>query len=142
VAGRIGEVSELHVGSVVRPADRLGTIVPTGAPRGVAFFPAAAVGRLRPGQATRLRLDSFPWTQYGTLPATVADVGNEPTGGLIRVEFTLHPEPSSLIVVEHGLPGSAEVEVERVSPAVLVLRAAGQFLAARHAAPPSEAGPP
>jgi membrane fusion protein (multidrug efflux system) len=80
--------------------------------------------------------------QYGTLPAKVADVGNEPNDGLIRVEFTLAPEPDSLIFVEHGLPGSAEVEVERVSPAVLVLRAAGQFLAARRASQRSEAGSP
>ena len=77
-----------------------------------------------------------------TRPATVADVGNEPTSGLIRVEFTLAPAPDSPIVVEHGLPGSAEVEVERVSPAVLVLRAAGQFLAARRTSERSEAGPP
>ena len=142
VAGRVGEVSEFRAGSVVRPADRLGAIVPTGEPRGVAFFPAAAVGRIRPGQSARLRLDGFPWTQYGTLPATVADVGNEPTSGLIRVEFTLAPAPDSPIVVEHGLPGSAEVEVERVSPAVLVLRAAGQFLAARRTSERSVAGPP
>jgi membrane fusion protein (multidrug efflux system) len=142
VAGRIGEVNEFRTGSVVRPADRLGTIVPIGAPRGVAFFPASAVGRIQRGQVARLRLDSFPWMQYGTLPAKVADVGNEPNDGRIRVEFTLAPEPDSLIFVEHGLPGSAEVEVERVSPAVLVLRAAGQFLAARRASPRSEADSP
>jgi len=142
VAGQVGEVADFHVGSVVRPADRLGAIVPSGEPRGVAFFPAAAVGRIRPGQVARLRLDGFPWTQYGTLPATVADVGNEPTSGLIRVEFTLAPEPDSAIVVEHGLPGSAEVEVEHVSPAVLVLRAAGQFLAGRRASDRTEGGAP
>jgi membrane fusion protein (multidrug efflux system) len=142
VAGRVGEAAEFHVGSVVRPADRLGAVVPTGEPRGVALFPAAAVGRIRPGQVARLRLDGFPWAQYGTLPATVADVGNEPTSGLIRVEFTLAPEPGSPIVVEHGLPGSAEVEVEYVTPAVLVLRAAGQFLAGRRAPDRGEAGTP
>jgi hypothetical protein len=30
--------------------------------------------------------------------------------------------------LQHGLPGSAEVEVERVSPFALVLDAAGRFL--------------
>jgi membrane fusion protein (multidrug efflux system) len=142
VAGRVGEAAEFRVGSVVRLADRLGAIVPTGEPRGVAFFPAAAVGRIRPGQVARLRLDGFPWTQYGTLPAQVTDVGNEPTSGLIRVELKLAPEPGSPIVIEHGLPGSAEVEVETISPAVLVLRAAGQFLAGRRASDPNEAGAP
>jgi membrane fusion protein (multidrug efflux system) len=142
VAGRVGEAAEFRIGSVVRPTDRLGAIVPTGEPRGVALFPAAAVGRIRPGQVARLRLDGFPWAQYGTLPATVTDVGNEPTNGLIRVEFMLAPDPDSAIVVEHGLPGSAEVEVESVSPAILVLRAAGQFVAGRRTSDRSEAGAP
>jgi multidrug resistance efflux pump len=142
VTGRIGEAAEFRVGSVARPADRLGAIVPAGKPRGVAFFPAATVGHIRPGQAARLRLDGFPWAQYGTVPAAVADVGNEPSGGLIRVELTLRPAPDSPILIEHGLPGSAEVEVEYVSPAVLVLRAAGQFLAGRRAADRSEGGAP
>lgn len=142
VAGRVGEAAEFRVGSVVRPADRLGAIVPTGEPRGVALFPAAAVGRIRPGQVARLRLDGFPWAQYGTLPARVTDVGNEPTSGLIRVEFALAPDPDSAIVVEHGLPGSVEVEVEHVSPAVLVLRAAGQFVTGRRTPDRSEARAP
>jgi membrane fusion protein (multidrug efflux system) len=96
----------------------------------VAWFPAAVVGRLHPGQPARLRLTGFPWTQYGTMPATVADVGNEASGGRVRVELRLASARTSSIPLEHGLPGSAEVEVERISPALLVLRAAGQFLGA------------
>jgi membrane fusion protein (multidrug efflux system) len=127
VSGVVGEVAEFRVGSVVRAADRLGSVVPPGEPRAVAWFPAAIVGRIQPGQAARLRLDGFPWTQYGTLKAVVAAVGNEVSSGQIRVEFTLADEVSQ-IPVNHGMPGSAEVAVEQVSPAVLVLRAAGQFL--------------
>jgi membrane fusion protein (multidrug efflux system) len=95
------------------------------------MFPAAAVERIRPEQPARLRLHGFPWTQYGTVPARVTDVGNEASGGLIRVELALRPDPRSSIPVAHGLPGTAEVEVERVTPAVLVLRAAGRYLVAR-----------
>jgi membrane fusion protein (multidrug efflux system) len=145
VAGRVGEAAEFRVGSVVRAADKLGALVPAGEARAVAFFPAAAVGRVRPGQPARLRLDGFPWAQYGTVAATVADVGNEPSGGgLVRVELTLAADPASPIPVEHGMPGWAEVEVERVSPAVLLLRAAGQLLTARRAPEPgaNERGQP
>jgi hypothetical protein len=33
------------------------------------------------------------------------------------------------VAVQHGLPGTVEVEVERVPPAVLVMRAVGYALA-------------
>jgi membrane fusion protein (multidrug efflux system) len=128
ITGRLGEVVEFHTGSVVRAGEKLGAIIPTGAPHVVAWFPAAVVGRIHPDQPARLRLEGFPWTQYGTLPATVTDVGNEPSGGLVRVELVLPTDLATPIPLQHGLPGSAEVEVERVSPATLLLRAAGQFL--------------
>jgi membrane fusion protein (multidrug efflux system) len=132
VSGRLGEVAEVHAGSVVQAAERLGAIVPEGEPRAVAWFPLAVSGRIRPGQPARLRLQAFPWTQYGTLAATVAEVGNEARGGLIRVELALASRlTASAIPVGHGLSGSAEVAVERVSPAVLVLRAAGQLTTTR-----------
>ena len=107
------------------PAERLGAVVPPGRPRVVAHFPVAAVERIRAGQPARVRLEGFPWTQYGALPATVADVGNEPSEGRIRVELALDPGRPTPIPLAHGLPGSAEVEVERVSPAVLVLARPG-----------------
>jgi membrane fusion protein (multidrug efflux system) len=145
ISGRVGAVvPEFRVGSVVRAGERLGAIVPPGEPRAVALFPAVAVGRIRPEQPARLRLHCFPWTQYGTVPARVAHVGDEARGGLIRVELDLRPDPRSPIPVAHGLPGTVEVEVERVTPAVLVLRSAGRYLAARRTpavAPSQEFGP-
>jgi membrane fusion protein (multidrug efflux system) len=131
VSGRLGEVIEHPVGSVVQAAEKFGSIVPPGEPRAVTQFPVAAVGRLRPGQPARLRLEGFPWTQYGMVGARVAEVGNEASAGLIRVEFSLDPDQTAPVPLEHGLPCSAEVDVEQVSPAVLVLRAAGQLLATR-----------
>ena len=56
--------------------------------------------------------------------------------GLIRVELTLHPLPTSRIPLEHGLTGSVEIEVERVTPAVLLLRASGQYLGTRRRGTP------
>jgi multidrug resistance efflux pump len=143
LSGRVGEVAgEFRVGSVARAGERLATIVPPGVSRGVALFPAAAVGRIRPEQPARLRLHGFPWTHYGTIPARVAHVGDEASGGQIRVELDLRPDPRSPIPVAHGLPGTVEVEVERVTPAVLVLRAAGRYLAARgNASVASSEGP-
>ena len=76
----------------------------------------------------RLRLDGFPWAQWGMVSARVRTVGAEAREGAVRVELALVGRGETRIPLEHGLPGSVEVEVERVSPAVLLLRAAGQLV--------------
>lgn len=136
VSGKIGEVSGVRLGSVVSAGSKLCAIVPAGSPRAVAHFSPVVVGRLKPGQRARLRLDGFPWTQFGTVAASVSDIGTEPQEGFIRVELALAPQSTSNIPLDHGLTGSVEIEVEQVSPAVLILRAAGQFLGTRRNAPP------
>ena len=76
-----------------------------------------------------MRLDAFPWAQFGTLPLRVTRVASEPRGGTLRVELQPLLEGSFSAPLEHGLTGSVEVIVERLSPAVLALRAAGTRLA-------------
>jgi membrane fusion protein (multidrug efflux system) len=129
IAGRLGAVADIQPGAVIRQGDTLGVVVPVGALRVVAhFLPAVALGRVQPGQPARLRLEGFPWAQYGSLAATVSRVANEARDGVIRVELRLEPEVLTTIPLQHGLPGTVEVEVERVSPATLVLRGVGHRL--------------
>jgi len=136
VAGSIGEVAERRVGEFVDEGDELAAIVPSGSLRIVAYFnPAASLGRIRPGQRARLRLEGFPWAQYGSIPATVSRVASELQNARVRVELTVQPSPKSPIPLQHGLPGEVEVEVERVSPVTLVLRVAGRLVAG--SGPPS-----
>lgn len=132
VAGRLGAVVELRAGSVVAEGQRLATVVPDGELRVVAdFAPPAALGRVRSGQPARLRLDGFPWAQWGMVNARVATVASEARDGVVRVELALAAPRNPRIPLEHGLPGAVEVEVERVAPAALVLRAAGQLVSPR-----------
>jgi uncharacterized membrane protein (UPF0127 family) len=113
-------------GTVVREGDRLGAVVPPGMLKIMAdFLPPAALGRIQPGQPARLRLEGFPWAQYGAVSATVASVANEVRNGQVRVELTVHPDAAPLIPLQHGLPGTIEIAVDHVSPATLVLRTAG-----------------
>jgi membrane fusion protein (multidrug efflux system) len=129
VAGRVAEMSQLPVGTVVPRGFRLADVVPEGRLRVVAFFsPPVALGRLRVGQVARMRLDGFPWVQYGTLKARVERLASELRDGRVRVELSLQPDPDSPIPLQHGLPGVVEVEVERTSPATLALRAAGRII--------------
>jgi membrane fusion protein (multidrug efflux system) len=92
------------------------------------FPPPAAMGRIREGQTALLRLEGFPWMQYGAVPAVVSRVSNETRDGTVRVEFEVKQESKSAIPMQHGLPGTVEVEVERITPIELILRKAGRLV--------------
>jgi hypothetical protein len=64
----------------------------------------------------RLRLDGFPWTEYGELRGTVVSVASEAVGGSLRVECSLDPTSAPAIPLAHGLVGTLELEVDRLSP--------------------------
>jgi multidrug resistance efflux pump len=126
VSGRLGEAAVLRPGGMVREGDRLAAIVPASKLAMIAqFAPSSALGRIRPGQPARLRLDGFPWAQYGTVTARVSRVAGEVRDGSVRVELAVDRSSPS-IPLQHGLPGTVEVEVERATPASLVLRNAGR----------------
>jgi membrane fusion protein (multidrug efflux system) len=130
VAGRVGEVAALHAGEYVAPGQKLVTLIPAGALVAVAEFePAAVLGRVHPGQKALLRLDGFPWAQYGTIATTVSRVAGEIRDNRIRVEFTPNTAWPAGVRAQHGLPGTMEVTLETVAPAQLLLRAAGQRMA-------------
>lgn len=127
VTGRIGETVDLPAGAVVSAGDRIGVIIPPGNLKAVAYFrPSSAVGKIQPGQTARLRLEGFPWTEYGVINATVESVASEPRDGHIRIELALKRDPASAIPFQHGLPAMAEIEVVSLSPASLLMRAAGE----------------
>jgi multidrug resistance efflux pump len=129
--GVVGALSVRDVGAVLAVGESVATVVPAGELHVVASFsPAAALGRIRPSQPAQMRLDGFPWTAYGSLPARVERVADEPLAsgpdaGQIRVELSLHPGPDWRVPLQHGLPGRVEVEVERLSPGALILQTVG-----------------
>jgi membrane fusion protein (multidrug efflux system) len=123
ISGEVGEVAELRIGAVVNRGDKLGIIIPAGVIRAVAYFPPqAALGRIQPGQPALIRLEGFPWSQYGSLVATVATVASETNDGRVRVELDVRSDQVSSIPLQHGLPGTVEIEVKKTSPLMLVLQ--------------------
>jgi membrane fusion protein (multidrug efflux system) len=127
IDGVVAEVTPALVGELARKGDTMAVVVPPGVRIVAGFAPEQALGRVRAGQRAHFRLAGFPWAQYGLLEATVTEVAGEVRDGIVRVELTI-AEPSRPIPLEHGLPGDVEVEVDRVSPLMLVLRAAGAAL--------------
>lgn len=133
--GKLGEVGMIRLGSVVREGDRIATIVSPGNLRVVAQLPpASALGRVKEGQLARVRLDGFPWTEYGDVTAKVSDVASEVRDNHARVELVILKH-SPLVPLQHGMPASVDIEVEKASPAQLVLRAAGQLVAKTRSEP-------
>ena len=93
----------------------------------VTDFPPEALGRIQRGQRALLRLDGAIGDQTGTIPAIVTNVTSQGEEGQVRVELFALVDATP-IPLQDGLTGQVEIEVEYVSPAVLVMRASGQFL--------------
>jgi membrane fusion protein, adhesin transport system len=128
VSGVVGETSALSAGAYVAPGQKLATIIPEGDLLIVADFdPTTALGRIRPGQTARFRLEGFPWVQFGTIEATAVRVAGEIRDQSLRAEFRIRRDATHGLVLRHGLPGRLEVRVETVSPAKLLLRSAGRM---------------
>jgi len=135
ISGTLAEVAPLKVGGMVQAGDRICTIVPDGALKVVAQFrPSIALGRIRNGQAARVRLEGFPWTQYGSAAAMVTNVSGEVRDGQVRVDLALDKSSDPSIPFQHGLPAEVQVEIEHISPIALVLRSVGEQLRVRAAA--------
>jgi len=135
ISGRVGEIADLRAGAFISEGTKLGAIIPDGGLRAVAYFPPeAALGRVQPGQPARIRLNGFPWSQFGSLPATVATVASEQQDGRVRVELEVHPDSASLIPLQHGLPGIVEIEIKKVSPLALIMQYVERTLTASQSA--------
>ena len=93
-----------------------------------ADFAPTSLGRIAPGQAALLRLAGKADSVPQTIPAIVLDVKDLPKQGRVRVELVTLEPPPELVAGQTNSAGQVEVEVEQVSPALLVIRASGQFM--------------
>jgi multidrug resistance efflux pump len=131
ISGRLGECANVRPGSHISEGQQLGVILPSGKLQIIAEFLPSALGKVRPGQHALLRLQGFPWAQYGTVSAQVSRIAGEIRDGKVRVELAVSSASPSRIPFQHGLPGAVEVQLDRISPAALILRSAGDLVGAR-----------
>jgi hemolysin D len=78
VAGTVQALSITSMGQVVMPGEEVMRIVP--ADDGIeveCYMPNKDIGFIRPGQEAVVKVESFPFTRYGTLPAHVIRVSRE-----------------------------------------------------------------
>lgn len=128
--GVIGDVAAIRLGEFIAAGTSLGSLIPDGDLQIVAGFdPATGLGRIAPGQRARLRLDGFAWTQYGEFPASVLRVGGEGLRNSLRVELRVPRRSTRDLPLRHGMTGRVVIDIEQVTPAILLLRAIGQVAA-------------
>jgi len=141
-SGRLVDVAELGAGAFIADGQRVGTIVANDADVRVrARFPKEDVGMIQPGQTAQLKLDGYPWTIYGTVPARVTRVGTEPgqqatpeaIPNTVRVELDIEVPSDPRIQIRHGMTATVEVEIARVSPVALLMRSIGEWRSDPHA---------
>jgi multidrug resistance efflux pump len=127
--GTLADIIPCTPGMTITTQQRLATLLPDSEVRVVSSFkPEDTIGRVKPGQVAILRIDNYPWTQFGTVGATVDRIGSEPRDGLVRVELRVTRVNPSIPIV-HGLTAIAEIQVERISPLQLLLRTIGRQVA-------------
>jgi HlyD family secretion protein len=75
VSGTIAELKVRNVGEIVTAGSQVATIVPSGVPLIVeASATNKDVGFVRPGVTARIKVDAFPFQEYGTARARVTKV--------------------------------------------------------------------
>ncbi len=137
--GVLAAVGQFPVGAFLDEGETIATLLPRGQLTATAEFePRQALGRIGVGQSARIKLDGFPWTQFGYLPARVTAIAGEVREARVHVEMALEDAASYGAPLQHGQPGLVEIEVERISPAQLLWRMLGKVALGEQKKPAGE----
>ena len=78
VTGVVQQLAVHTLGGVVTPAQELMKIVPSGQPLEVeAWILNKDIGFVEPGQSAEIKIETFPFTQYGIVDAKIVDVSDD-----------------------------------------------------------------
>jgi hemolysin D len=117
VDGVVQQLGVHTVGGVVTPAQALMVITPNEVlPEVEALLENRDVGFVKAGQHVEVKVETFPFTRYGTVPGTVTFVSrdaivDEKRGLVFLARVKL--DPSSAIPVTPGMAVTAEIATDR-----------------------------
>jgi hemolysin D len=123
VDGCVQQLAIHTVGGVVTPAQQLMVIVPTDDPLEVeAFVENKDIGFVNTGQEAEIKIETFPYTKYGTIHGEVKHVSNDAIQdekrGLIyssRVKLarTTVPVENKLVNLAPGMAVTVEIKTDK-----------------------------
>jgi len=133
-SGTVLEIADRSVGSVLREAETLVTLVPDGAEVYVeANVPSRDVSYLKVGDDVRVKLEAYPFQKYGTLNGKLAVLSadsiplkqDDQSQLVYRAQVRLTDPPGEIarhgIRIRPGLVASAEIKTGKRSIASYVL---------------------
>lgn len=84
------------IGQVVKAGDQLMQVVPDGDHlEAVAYVDNTDIGFLKLGQKVELRLQTFPYATYGTIPGTIVDIGRDALPAATKKIFCSKPRSTA-----------------------------------------------
>lgn len=95
VAGRIALSQPLSEQAFIRADQELFSIVSPGADSGIlalGTLPQVNSGKVGTGQKVNIRLDGFPYQEYGVLEGKILSVASVPTDGSYLLQISLPPD--------------------------------------------------
>ena len=134
VDGTVLELADRSIGSVLREAETLLTLVPDNADLYVeAMVASRDVSYLKLGDLVRVKLESYPFQRYGTLDGTLTEISpdsisqkeGENTRLVYRVQVKLDAKPADTLTrgirLKPGLVSTAEIKTGNRTIASYVL---------------------
>lgn len=101
------EVAKLSVGSVVREAEPVVTLVPLDQPlEGEIEIVARDIGYVRHGDPVKIKIDAFPFQKHGTLPGELRVISED--------AFTHREGPKSGMTFYRGLVELTDTQLDKV----------------------------
>ena len=75
MAGQVFNLVAYSAGYAATPGETLVQIVPQGTLEAKVYLSTRDVGQLHPGQQAQVRIDAYPFTQYGSIPGSLKAIG-------------------------------------------------------------------
>ena len=135
VDGTVLQVADRSVGSVLREAETLVTLVPDNADLYVeASVPSRDIGYLKLGDSVRVKLESYPFQRFGTVSGVLTVInpdseplkqGDEQSPRVYRVQVRLNDSAATLVKrgirLKPGLVAAAEIKTGGETIATYIL---------------------
>jgi hemolysin D len=119
IAGTVEALAVTTIGQAVKPGQQLMQVVPDGQGLEIeAYVLNTDIGFVRKGQPVTLKIDTFPYARYGTIPGTVVKVGTDAIPGGVA----LLQQMNGSLPVAHGRlsdTGAAEQTSDLVFPVTI-----------------------